>query len=154
MPNLIRFNHHSQIEFKHLTPQTTSETHSNTTSTRFTQTVIINGLRLFTKDVGFYFKKKRDPKSSLITQWFSTEFEDEGLLDLFIGMGTDDGINCSFEIEMGDGLREQESQSTRFFKLKKTHVDVQVRKIFLKKSFHTSVLVNQNHHQRMIKIDL
>ncbi|KAG0149224.1 hypothetical protein CROQUDRAFT_653774 [Cronartium quercuum f. sp. fusiforme G11] len=80
-------------------------------------TLTIRGLRLYTKDVGFYVEKK----SCLV------KFSDEGLVDVFVGMGTDDGLSCAFELVFDD---------EHWLKVKATHVEVQGLGFFPHHSSH------------------
>lgn len=133
MPDQIRLTNKNVLEFKHTAPRTTTASSVRTSSITSTQTLVIKGLRLFTKDVGFYFKKKRDPEKGWLSRWTTSEFEDEGLLDVFVGMGTDDGISSVMEIEIGEN---SEKEAGRLFKLKSTHFDVQGLSLYPHDSTH------------------
>ncbi|KAH9811885.1 hypothetical protein DFH28DRAFT_1223720 [Melampsora americana] len=133
MPDQIRFTNKNVVDFKHTAPRTITESSTRTSSITSTQTLILKGLRLFTKDVGFYFKKKIDPEKSWLSRMTTSEFEDEGLLDVFVGMGTEDGISCVMEIEIGGN---EENEDERLLKVKATHFDVQGLSLYPHDSTH------------------
>jgi hypothetical protein len=63
------------------------------------QKISVVGLRVLSKNVGFYFHKKVDQEKSMVAQKLDfTNFEDEGKLDIFLGMGEQDGL--SFDVEL------------------------------------------------------
>ncbi|EFP93316.2 uncharacterized protein PGTG_19271 [Puccinia graminis f. sp. tritici CRL 75-36-700-3] len=64
------------------------------------QKISIVGLRVLSKNVGFYFHKKVDHDKSLVAQKLDfTNIEDEGKLDIFLGMGDQDGLSLDLELD-------------------------------------------------------
>lgn len=63
------------------------------------QKISISGLRLMSKNIGFYVHKKVNPDKSLISKALDfTNFEDEGKLDIFFGMGEEDGLSLELDL--------------------------------------------------------
>ncbi|KNZ44952.1 uncharacterized protein VP01_863g1 [Puccinia sorghi] len=64
------------------------------------QKISIVGLRVLSKNVGFYFHKKVDQeKSTMAKKLDFTNFEDEGKLDVFLGMSDQDGLSFDLELD-------------------------------------------------------
>ncbi|EGG07745.1 uncharacterized protein MELLADRAFT_62438 [Melampsora larici-populina 98AG31] len=137
MPDQIRLTNKNVLNFKHTSPLTTTSSSIHTSSITSTQTLVIRGLRLYTKDVGFYFQKKIDPVKSWLSRLTTSVFEDEGLLDVFVGMGNEDGISLVMEIEIGENENEnRDKKDARLFKVKTTHFDVQGLSLYPHDSTH------------------
>ncbi|KAH9448374.1 hypothetical protein Pst134EA_027686 [Puccinia striiformis f. sp. tritici] len=64
------------------------------------QKITIIGLRVLSKNIGFYFHKKVNQDKSLVAQKLDfTNFEDEGKIDIFLGMGDEDGLSLDVELD-------------------------------------------------------
>ncbi|OAV97984.1 hypothetical protein PTTG_03199 [Puccinia triticina 1-1 BBBD Race 1] len=64
------------------------------------QKISIVGLRVLSKNVGFYFHKKVDQDKNIVAQKLDfTNIEDEGKVDIFLGMGDQDGLSLDLELD-------------------------------------------------------
>jgi len=79
------------------------------------QKISIVGLRVLSKNVGFYFHKKVDQEKSMMAKKLDfTNFEDEGKLDVFLGMGDQDGLSFDLELDWNYHMNpDRSSEVTR-----------------------------------------